>query len=472
MSRGRSRAASARDVALFRYSLIRPLADPALSGAARGALVRELAAGQHVGPAGDPVTVSRSTLDRWIRAWRAGGFDALIPPPRHVDPRTEAAMLDLAVALKRERPERTAAQVGRIIAAEKGWAPSARTLQRHFARRGLGGRGRDPNAAAQVFGRFEADTPGELWICDGLHAGTVRGPVIDGRDTVLFAILDDHSRYVVGGRWGFGENTLGLQATLHDAVRAHGCPVGFYCDNGAAFSSHQLAWSLAVLDIRIIHSRRGRPQGRGKLERWNRTCREQFLVEIETAVGHGGTGGSPVTSLAELNRLFDAWLHHQYHRGVHSETGQAPAARYHRDGGPPARRPAPEQVRRAFLWRERRVVSSFATVSLAGNRYQVDAALAGRKVDLLFNPFDLTRIEVEYHHRPMGQAAVYQVKRHAHPDVTAHVGMGEAAPVQATGIDYLRLLETAHQAETGRAINFPALAGDHNADEQAEEKQR
>src|SRR3712207_1002802 len=124
MARGRSRAASARDVALFRYSLIRPLADPALGAAARGALVRELAAGQHVGPAGDLVTVSRSTLDRWIRAWQAGGFDALIPQPRHVDPRTEAAMLDLAVALKRERPDRTATQIARIIVAEKGWAPS------------------------------------------------------------------------------------------------------------------------------------------------------------------------------------------------------------------------------------------------------------------------------------------------------------------------------------------------------------
>ncbi len=466
MARGRSRAASARDVALFRYSLIRPLADPGLGGAARGALVRELAAGQHVGPAGDLVSVSRSTVDRWIRAWRSGGFDALIPQPRHVDPRTEAAMLDLAVALKRERPDRTAAQIARIIAAEKGWAPSARTLQRHFARHGLGGRGRDPNTPARVFGRFEADAPNELWLCDGLHGGLVRGPIIDERDTVLFAILDDHSRYVVGGRWGFGENTLGLQATLHDAVRAFGCPTNLYCDHGSAFISHQLAWSAAVLDIKIIHSRNGRPQGRGKIERWNRTCREEFLVEIETGAG---TGGSPVNTLAELNRLFNAWLHRHYHRAVHSETGQAPAARYHRDGAPPARRPDPDQVRRAFLWREQRTVTTFATVSLAGNRYQVDPSLVGRRVDLLFNPFDLTCIDVEFHGRPMGQAVPHQVKRHAHPDVTAHM----PAPVQATGIDYLRLLEAAHQAELGRAINFPALAGKAPHDnQQGQDEQR
>jgi putative transposase len=171
MSMHNTRASRARDVALFRYSLIRPLADPALTAAERGALVRELARGVHVGPDGEPVRVSRSTLDRWIRAWRVGGFDALVPPVRQVHPRTAADALELAVRLKRERPARTAAHIVRIIEASQGWAPSARTLQRHFARLDLG---RRPHGAApDVFGRFEADAPNVLWVTDGLH-----GPVI------------------------------------------------------------------------------------------------------------------------------------------------------------------------------------------------------------------------------------------------------------------------------------------------------
>jgi putative transposase len=443
MSTHHTRASRARDVALFRYSLIRPLADPALTAAERGTLVRELACGVHVGPAGEPVRVSRSTLDRWIRAWRVGGFDALVPPVRQVHPRTAADALELAVSLKRERPARTAAHIARIIEASQGWAPSARTLQRHFARLDLG---RRPNGAApDVFGRFEADAPNVLWVTDGLH-----GPVIDGKRTVLFALLDDHSRFVVGHRWGFGEDTLGMQAALHDAVKTHGCPALLYADNGSAYSSGQLAWSAAVLDIKITHSRPGRPQGRGKIERWNRTCRDQFLVEIEVA----NTGsGSACSSLADLNRLFTAWLHQRYHRAVHSETGQAPAQRYHRGDAPPAPRPSPELLRRAFLWREQRTVSAFATVSLHGNRYEVDAGLPGHKVDLLFNPFDMTCVEVEYHGRPMGQAVPHQVKRHAHPDVKPQA----PAPVEATGIDYLRLMEAAHQADVGQVINFLAL---------------
>src|SRR5215207_1511320 len=453
MSSGRkSRASRARDIALFRYALIRPLADPALSPSERGKLVRQLASRVHVGPLGEPVTVSRASLDRWIRTWRAGGFDALIPAERQVQPRTDTGVLELAVRLKRERPARTAAHIARIIEQDRGWAPSARTLLRHFARLELN---TPPDGSApKAFGRFEATATDELWVTDGLH-----GPLIDGRRAVLFALLDDHSRYVVGHRWGHGEDTLGMQAALHDAVKTHGCPQRLYADNGAAYSSAQLAWSAAVLDIKLVHSQPGRPQGRGKIERWNRTVRDQFLVEIETQ--QAADGGSGCESLAALNRLFTGWLHQHYHRSPHSETGATPAERYHTEGRTPAPRPDPARLRRAFLWREQRKVTSFATVSLHGNRYEVDPALIGRTIDLLFTPFDLAIIEVEYRGRPIGRATPHRITRHVHPAVKPDA----PPPVEATGIDYLRLLETAHHTEVGQAINFPALADeDPNAE--------
>ena len=87
------RAERSRAVALFRYSLIREAADPALSTRQRGRLVRGLAAREHAGPFGEPVRVSRPSLDRWIRAWRSGGFDALAPPARQVTLRTPAEVL-------------------------------------------------------------------------------------------------------------------------------------------------------------------------------------------------------------------------------------------------------------------------------------------------------------------------------------------------------------------------------------------
>jgi putative transposase len=169
----RRRAERARRVGLFRYELIQDVIDPALSARQRGALVRELAERAHAGPFGNEVRVSRPTIDRWVRLWRAGGFEALVPRPARVTARTPAEVLAVAAALKRENPARTAAQVARILRAQSGWAPSDRTLQRHFERlaldAGLGGvDGRDGAAAPAVFGRFEADRCNELWVGDAL----------------------------------------------------------------------------------------------------------------------------------------------------------------------------------------------------------------------------------------------------------------------------------------------------------------
>lgn len=127
----------ATEVALFGHALIREAADPALSKADRGALVRELAAGIHTGPGGEALRVGRSTADEWIRAWRAGGFEALKPKPRATSLRVPGTTLELAEVLKRESPQRTAAQICRILAEVTGWAPNERTIQRYFARIGL-----------------------------------------------------------------------------------------------------------------------------------------------------------------------------------------------------------------------------------------------------------------------------------------------------------------------------------------------
>src|ERR671936_778330 len=146
------RTQRARAVGLFRYQLIREAADPAHSTRARGRLVRAIAAAEHTDPFGRRVRVSRQTVDRWIRDWRNGGFDALVPSPRQTSQRTPAEVLDLAAALKKENPQRTAAGVRRILRAQLGWSPDETTLCRYFTRLGLMG----PAAAGAVtvFGRF------------------------------------------------------------------------------------------------------------------------------------------------------------------------------------------------------------------------------------------------------------------------------------------------------------------------------
>ncbi|MGH3468481.1 MAG: DDE-type integrase/transposase/recombinase [Thermocrispum sp.] len=428
---------------LFRYALIRAAADPELSNRERGRLVRELAEADHAGPFGDRVRVSRVTLDRWIRSWRAGGFDALVPPARHLEPRTPASVLELAAALKREVPGRTAAQVATVLTAH-GLAvvPSARTLQRHFARLELNTRPDGTPPAA--FGRFEAAAPNDRWTGDALH-----GPVLAGRKTYLFAFIDDHSRLLTGYRWGHSEDTLRLEAALRAGMASRGVPKVAYLDNGSAMVSKQLLRALAVLGIVLTHSKPGQPAGRGKIERFFRTVREQFLVEL-TAPG----ALEAIEGLAGLNELFTAWVETVYHQRTHSETGQTPLARFTADDPPSL--PSPAQLHEAFLWSEHRLVSKTATVSLHSNTYEVDAALIGRRVELVFDPFDLTELAVRYQSRDMGAAIPHRIGRHVHPAAKADTGTAQAAP--ATGIDYLGLVRDRHTAALSRRLTYADLA--------------
>jgi putative transposase len=424
-------------IALFRYALIREAADPALSKRQRGTLVRGLAEQDHLGPDGDRVRVSRNTLDRWIRAWRAGGFAALRPDPRVGVPTSPPELLELAASLKREAPARAAAQIAAILFERAGASPHPRTLQRHFARLELG---RQRSRAGKVLGRFEAERPNDLWTADGLH-----GPLVAGRKALLFGVIDDHSRALVGYRWAHAEDTLRLEAALRAALAARGIPKLLYADNGAAFVSRQLERACAILGIRLVHSRPGQPEGHGKIERVFRTVREQFLVEL------AARGGA--SDLAELNRLFASWVEGVYHRRVHSETGRPPLERFLLVG--PPQLPDPALLREAFLWLERRTASKTATVSLHGNRYQVDPALAGRQVELVFDPFDLTRIEVRYAGRPMGLAVIERIGRHAHP--AARPDPLDPPPAAPTGIDYLALVDQRLAAETRRRITYAEL---------------
>jgi putative transposase len=436
-----------QQIGLFRYLLIRDAADPSLSRRQRGAKVRELAGREHTTPSGQVVRYTRWTLDHWIREWRRGGYEALVPDVRQVQPRTPEEVLALARALKRENPDRSAAQVRRILAAQHGWAPDERTLQRMFVREGLTALARAARPGVGVFGRFEAAKPNELWTGDALH-----GERIDGRKTYLFAFIDDHSRAIVGHRWGFAEDTVRLGAALRPALAARGVPEALYVDNGSAFVDSWLLRACARLGIKLVHSTPGRPQGRGKIERFFRSVTDEFLVEI----AGGARGGRPIADLAELNRLFTAWVETVYHRRVHSETEAEPLARW--ETGKPFPVPTPADLAEAFKWAEVRRVDKTGVVRMHGNRYQVDPGLADQRVELVFDPFDLSRIEVRLNGTDEGLATPFQVTRHSHPKARPETPAQEPPP--HSGIDYLALLDAQHTRDAAGKVNYAALLGD------------
>ena len=220
-----------------------------------------------------------------------------------------------------------------------------------------------------------------------------------------------------------------------------------YLDNGSAMVSSQLLRALAILGIKLTHSKPGEPAGRGKIERLFRTVREQFLVELTVPGALEAVG-----DLGRLNELFAGWVETVYHARVHSETGQRPLERFLATGPPTL--PTPRMLREAFLWSHQRMVTKTATISLHGNRYEVDAALVGRQVEVVFDPFDLSTLEVRYQGRSMGIAVPHRIGRHVHPDARPDL---PTPPTTATGIDYLALVAAQHRAELAARINYTDL---------------
>jgi hypothetical protein len=222
-----------------------------------------------------------------------------------------------------------------------------------------------------------------------------------------------------------------------------------------------LTRACAKLGIRLTHSTPGRPQGRGKIERWFATVTDQFLVEIADTTAQDLTAQdkTQAQALLDLNRLFTAWVETVYHPRVHTETGQAPLVRW-ADGfahaGKQPQLPTPVDLAEAFSWSQYRTVNRrTATVSLLNNTYQVDASLLGRRVELVFDPFDLTVVHVRHQGKTFPDATPYVIGRHSHPKARPETAQSPPAP--STGINYLELVAADHHRATAAGINFHAL---------------
>jgi putative transposase len=110
------------------------------------------------------------------------------------------------------------------------------------------------------------------------------------------------------------------------------------------------------------------------------------------------------------------------------------------------------------LWSEQRIVSArTATVKLFGSTYETDPVLAGRRVELVFDPFDLATVEVRWNGKPFGLARPQQIRRHTHPRARTETPSG---PPPATGIDYLAIIAAEHQDAQRQRINYRALGSE------------
>ena len=171
------------------------------------------------------------------------------------------------------------------------------------------------------------------------------------------------------------------------AIAARGLPVRLYMDNAKIYGGQQLARMAASIGILVVHTPPYQPEGRGKIERYFRSVREQFLANLDR---------KQTLSLEDLNERLWAWIDNAYHRTGHSSLGTTPLVRWQRDIGHIRQLPPATDLRRLFFHRLNRLVRRDCTFLLENRYYEAPPQLAGETVEVRFDPLDTTSVEIYF----------------------------------------------------------------------------
>ena len=434
------------EIALFRYGLISALLFSTLAAGELERALREIAAKSYRIPYSSRTKVGISTLRRYLKLYEQGGFEALRPDvraDRHTPRAFPPELLQKAIALREEQPERTTAMIVNLLQHDpnlKDHGAQLEKLNTHTLTTHLRQQGKTRRLLGQAprsYKRFEREHTNSLWQGDSMVGPWLPDPHAPGRKrrAHLFCFLDDHSRLVPYAEFFFDEALPRLERVLKVGILRRGLPMALYVDNGKVYAAHQFEAACASLGIRKLHTAPYSPESKGKQERFFLTVRLQFMPEVET---------SEISTLAELNESFWAWLELIYHTTRHSETGQTPLERF-QAGLDEVRSADSEQLRKAFLWREIRKVRRDGRIELQGNTYQVPAHLAGQKIELRFDPFDLSNLELWFDGNLLGKATLTQQGREKHIAVEGLATRPSQPTQPKSSLDYLAVLRAEHQ---------------------------
>ncbi len=358
-------------IALKRYQLISPvLAEPAR---AQNEYFRKQAETEHELPRYGLRKITVSTMKAWLKKYRRGGFDALKPKTRSDGGRPKRLDEGLLKAIEikcQAHPSLSGQKLYEMLQGQDllGHPPvHYNTLLRVVKEQGwLPLRNRTDMRKA-----YEVDNVNDLWIADFMHGPQVRTGNRSAK-AILCALLDDHSRMVVGHAFSTSETNSALTLVLKEAFLAYGIPKRLYCDNSSTFSSDLLTRSCAQAGISLIHSKPYDSPSRGKIERFFRTTRERFLSVFQEGM-----------TLEELNEAFSLWLRDDYHHKLHTGIEERPIDRYNTSVGRVLiRRLSREELDEIFLIRHERVVNHDATISFKGSLYEVPAAYIRQRIEI------------------------------------------------------------------------------------------
>ncbi|MBF0497435.1 MAG: DDE-type integrase/transposase/recombinase [Deltaproteobacteria bacterium] len=385
-----------KQLATFRFGVIHDLVNRTdLDQGDQAELIRDKCSRRWNIPFSGRTRISRSTVLRWMQLYRKsnGRLESLYPLDRADRGESRTLDDDTVLSLIRLRQELPRVTIVKLIKQmhERGLVPGEVKLNSSTVYRLLNQRGLMQAKAHQPEDRrkFEAELANDIWQSDVMH-----GPMVKVGDkmrkTYLIAFLDDHSRLVPHGEFYLSEALNSYLDALEKALLKRGLPRKLYVDNGAAFRSHHLEQVCASLGIALIHARPYKPQGKGKIERFFRTVREDFLA------------GFQGQNLDELNCAYSDWLK-IYHEREHRSTGQCPFERF--TAKMECLRPAPANLSDHFRKVARRRVAKDRTLVLEGNLFEAPVCLIGKQVQILYHQKDPGHIEIMWEGKSYGYAS-------------------------------------------------------------------
>jgi len=370
--------------ALFRLSVLGPLASRScFQHGELKTIVKEIASNRHDIPNARRTHLSEETIRRWYYAWKQGGVEGLNPKERSNKGKSALSELikERLKALKTDNASRSINTMIDMI--EQEGLVSKGTLSRASVHRFL----KNISLSKRIIGNintierrsFVAKHPGDIWQGDVLH-----GPIIQTAEglkkTYLVSLMDDASRLITHSAFCMGETALDIEGVLKSALLKRGVPDKLIIDNGPAYRSGSLQKICAHLEIRLVYCRPYEPEGKGKLERFHRTFREQFLNELDM---------TKIRDLGDLNARLWAWVESIYHMRIHAALkGQSPIERW-RDELIQVRPLSPffsNKIDDIFYHRCERLVRKDGTIHWDGRIFEVAHTLVGEKVTLVFNP--------------------------------------------------------------------------------------
>jgi transposase InsO family protein len=369
------------EVALWRFAVLGPLVSSELRHGDQRRYLREAADSVWRRWDGRRVKLSERSIERWLYAYRRGGFDALRPAGRS-DTGTcrgiRPKLSERIVLLKKQNMRRSVRRIIRILErlgeARRGELKRS-TVHRLLAAHGIshlevrGTEGSERRA-------FRPEHAGQLWMGDVAHGPHVLAPDGRLRKAYLHVFIDAAVRFVVGAEFRLGEKAIDHQVVLKKAVRRHGLPNVLYLDLGAAQTAESLKLICAELGVRLLHCRARDPEAKAGVERFFRTARAEVLDELPDG---------PIT-LAELNAGLWAWLSVEYHAREHGGTKQRPMTHWLSEAERLRPAPAGKALDTVFLHRCKRTVRKDTTVRFGGRILEVRPELCGQVVELRHDP--------------------------------------------------------------------------------------